>query len=326
MTNGQPLSVRAAIKPISTLTKPLRSVDTETKEPAQALRERTDSTVVPAAAVVAEAMVCLTLARCYREKFGGDHIDDVLAARRRLQDAHRLAWVVLHSPGRRGRGSERARSPVMTSASEREQSRRPDDSGAAGHTLKPALVFIGFMGAGKSTALKAARRDGAGDDRDRRSDGARARARRSPRPSRATARRPSGRARPRSSARCWRRPTAARSRSAAAASSPTRVRAALEPPHRRLAAGRRRGGLAADRRQRPPACATKPRTSTRLLAERAPLYEELADAVVPLGTPRDRRRGAARDRGARRAPAGDAAALGGERLGRVPDLRRPGTA
>jgi chorismate synthase len=80
MTTGQPLPVRAAIKPISTLTKPLRSVDTETKEPAQALRERTDSTVVPAAAVVGEAMVCLTLARCYREKFGGDHIDDVLAA------------------------------------------------------------------------------------------------------------------------------------------------------------------------------------------------------------------------------------------------------
>jgi chorismate synthase len=80
MTNGLPLSVRAAIKPISTLTKPLRSVDTATKEPAQALRERTDSTVVPAAAVVGEAMVCLTLARTYREKFGGDHIDDVLAA------------------------------------------------------------------------------------------------------------------------------------------------------------------------------------------------------------------------------------------------------
>jgi chorismate synthase len=80
MTNGLPLSVRAAIKPISTLTKPLRSVDTETKEPAQALRERTDSTVVPAAAVVAEAMVCLVLARAYREKFGGDHIGDVLAA------------------------------------------------------------------------------------------------------------------------------------------------------------------------------------------------------------------------------------------------------
>jgi chorismate synthase len=80
MTNGQPLSVRAAVKPISTLTKPLRSVDTETKQPAQALRERTDSSVVPAAAVVGEAMVALTLARAYREKFGGDHVDDVLAA------------------------------------------------------------------------------------------------------------------------------------------------------------------------------------------------------------------------------------------------------
>jgi len=80
MTNGLPLSVRAAVKPISTLTKPLRSVDTETKQPAQALRERTDSSVVPAAAVVGEAMVALTLARAYREKFGGDHIDDVVAA------------------------------------------------------------------------------------------------------------------------------------------------------------------------------------------------------------------------------------------------------
>jgi chorismate synthase len=80
MTNGLPLSVRAAVKPISTLTKPLRSVDTETKQPAQALRERTDSSVVPAAAIVAEAMVALTLARAYREKFGGDHIEDVIAA------------------------------------------------------------------------------------------------------------------------------------------------------------------------------------------------------------------------------------------------------
>ncbi len=80
MSNGEPLVVRGALKPISTLTKPLRSVDTETKEPAQAMRERTDSTVVPAAGVVAEAMVALVLAGAYREKFGGDHIDDVLAA------------------------------------------------------------------------------------------------------------------------------------------------------------------------------------------------------------------------------------------------------
>jgi len=80
MTNGEPLVIQAAIKPISTMTQPLRSVDTQTKEPAQAMRERTDSTVVPAAAVVAEAMAALVLAGAYREKFGGDHIDDVKAA------------------------------------------------------------------------------------------------------------------------------------------------------------------------------------------------------------------------------------------------------
>ena len=90
MSNGEPLIVRGALKPISTLTKPLRSVDTETKEPAQAMRERTDSTVVPAAGVVAEAMVALVLARCYREKFGGDHIDDVLAAVQAYRE--RIDW------------------------------------------------------------------------------------------------------------------------------------------------------------------------------------------------------------------------------------------
>jgi chorismate synthase len=90
MSNGEALVVRGALKPISTLTKPLRSVDTETKEPAQAMRERTDSTVVPAAGVVAEAMVALVLARCYREKFGGDHIDDVLAALEAYRE--RIEW------------------------------------------------------------------------------------------------------------------------------------------------------------------------------------------------------------------------------------------
>jgi chorismate synthase len=90
MSNGEPLVVRAALKPISTLTKPLRSVDTETKQPAQAMRERTDSTVVPAAGVVGEAMVALVLARCYREKFGGDHIDDVLAAVQAYRE--RIDW------------------------------------------------------------------------------------------------------------------------------------------------------------------------------------------------------------------------------------------
>ena len=90
MTNGEPLVVQAAIKPISTMTQPLRSVDTATKEPAQAMRERTDSTVVPAAAVVAEAMVALVVAAAYREKFGGDHIDDVLAALSAYKE--RIGW------------------------------------------------------------------------------------------------------------------------------------------------------------------------------------------------------------------------------------------
>src|SRR3982751_6232101 len=63
MTTGDPVVVRAAMKPLPTLTKPLRSVDLATKEPAQALRERTDSCTVPAAGVVGEAMVSLVLAR-----------------------------------------------------------------------------------------------------------------------------------------------------------------------------------------------------------------------------------------------------------------------
>jgi chorismate synthase len=90
MSNGEPLVVRAAMKPLSTLTQPLRSVDTETKAPAEALRERTDSTTVPAAAVVGEAMVALVLARAYREKLGGDHIDDVRAALTAYKD--RIEW------------------------------------------------------------------------------------------------------------------------------------------------------------------------------------------------------------------------------------------
>jgi chorismate synthase len=80
MTTGEPLIARVAMKPIPTLTKPLRSVDIATREPAQALRERTDSCVVPAAGVVGEAMLAIVLAGAYRDKFGGDHIDDVKGA------------------------------------------------------------------------------------------------------------------------------------------------------------------------------------------------------------------------------------------------------
>ena len=92
MTTGAPLVVRGAMKPLPTLTKPLRSVDIDTHEPAQALRERTDSCTVPAAAVVGEAMVAFVLADAYRAKFGGDHIDDVLAAVARYRA--RIGWPV----------------------------------------------------------------------------------------------------------------------------------------------------------------------------------------------------------------------------------------
>jgi chorismate synthase len=80
MTTGQALVVQGALKPIPTLTKPLRSVDISTHEPAQALRERTDSCVVPAGGVVAEAMIAFVLADAYRRKFGGDHVEDVREA------------------------------------------------------------------------------------------------------------------------------------------------------------------------------------------------------------------------------------------------------
>src|SRR5690349_9225457 len=90
MTTGEPLIARVAMKPIPTLTKPLRSVDIATREPAQALRERTDSCVVPAAGVVGEAMLAIVLAGAYRDKFGGDLIDDVRAS----VDAYceRIGW------------------------------------------------------------------------------------------------------------------------------------------------------------------------------------------------------------------------------------------
>jgi len=90
MTTGSPLVVRGAMKPLPTLTKPLRSVDTETHQPALALRERTDSCTVPAAGVVGEAMVALVLADAYRRKFGGDHIDDVLQAVGAYEE--RIGW------------------------------------------------------------------------------------------------------------------------------------------------------------------------------------------------------------------------------------------
>ncbi len=78
VSNGEEIRVRGYLKPISTLRRPLQSVDFATREPVKAAYERSDVCVVPAAGVAAEAMVALTLARCALEKFGGDSIGETL--------------------------------------------------------------------------------------------------------------------------------------------------------------------------------------------------------------------------------------------------------
>jgi chorismate synthase len=76
ITNGQEVMVRGFLKPISTLRKPLESVDLETREPALAAYERSDVAVVPAAGVIGEAMAAIVLAQAFLEKFGGDSLEE----------------------------------------------------------------------------------------------------------------------------------------------------------------------------------------------------------------------------------------------------------
>jgi chorismate synthase len=90
VSNGEEIVVRAAMKPLPTLMKPLRSADLETGEPAQALVERSDVAAVEALAVVAEACVAFELARAARDKFGGDALADFVAAWRAYVE--RVPW------------------------------------------------------------------------------------------------------------------------------------------------------------------------------------------------------------------------------------------
>jgi chorismate synthase len=76
MSTGEVLRVRAAMKPISTVPRALATVDVVTREPAKAINQRSDVTAVPAAGVVAEAMVALVLAEAALEKFGGDSVSE----------------------------------------------------------------------------------------------------------------------------------------------------------------------------------------------------------------------------------------------------------
>jgi len=77
ITNGMPLVVHVAMKPLSTLGRALRSVDVRTKEPFEAQKERTDTCAVPAGGVVGEAMLAIVLAEAWLEKFGGDSMEEV---------------------------------------------------------------------------------------------------------------------------------------------------------------------------------------------------------------------------------------------------------
>ena len=90
VSNGEEIVVRAAMKPLPTLMRPLRSADLATGEPAEALVERSDVAAVEALAVVAEACVALELARAAKEKFGGDAVGDFVAAYRAYLE--RIPW------------------------------------------------------------------------------------------------------------------------------------------------------------------------------------------------------------------------------------------
>ncbi len=91
VSNGEEIVVRAAMKPLPTLMKPLASVDLDTGQPGEALVERSDVAAVEALAVVAEAAVAWELARAAREKFGGDALGDFVAANRAYVE--RISWA-----------------------------------------------------------------------------------------------------------------------------------------------------------------------------------------------------------------------------------------
>lgn len=98
VTNGEDIVVRAAMKPLPTLMRPLRSVDLETHEPAHALVERSDVSAVESLAVIAEAVVAFELARSAKEKFGGDAIIDFVEAHRAY--LARIDWTPRASTAR----------------------------------------------------------------------------------------------------------------------------------------------------------------------------------------------------------------------------------
>ena len=118
MTNGQPLRVRAAMKPISTVPRALATVDMATGDEAVAIHQRSDVCAVPAAGVVVETMVALVLARAALEKFGGDSLTET----RRNIEAYQRAVADREAPAARGT-----------------------------RVMAPKAVLVGLPGSGKST-------------------------------------------------------------------------------------------------------------------------------------------------------------------------------
>ena len=88
MTNGQPLVIRAAKKPISTLAKPLESINIDTKQPQEASYERSDVCALSAASVIVENVVAFEVGRAFTDKFGNDSLTEIEA---RYQTFHELA-------------------------------------------------------------------------------------------------------------------------------------------------------------------------------------------------------------------------------------------
>ena len=114
MTNGEVLRVRAAMKPISTVPRALATLDVATGEQAVAIHQRSDVCAVPAAGVVAEAMVALVVADAVTEKFGGDSVPEV----RRNVQAY-LATLADTAADRCGPGSTQADPSVLPTAQAR---------------------------------------------------------------------------------------------------------------------------------------------------------------------------------------------------------------
>lgn len=98
MTTGEPLVVRVAMKPISTLMAPLRTVDLRSGDAANAQSERSDVTAVPAMGVIAEALVCLVLADAMVEKFGGDSLAEMRRNVTSYQAALGARWAADADP------------------------------------------------------------------------------------------------------------------------------------------------------------------------------------------------------------------------------------